>query len=140
MAQAPLAQPRDVLLGGVIRAVEDPWADVPAQEMRLGPLHKGMLCFLEWLCFSEGQRPSIPSAVLQGYELAFKESLRKLIRRTQEPSLRAKFEDMLDCPIRDNSGQCRSFTDYILSALINNGIHTRYDIEASFQYVAEKML
>ena len=46
---------------------------------------------------------------------------------------------MLDCPIRDTRGTCRTFTDYAVAALVKNGIHQRYDLEQAFAYVMEKM-
>lgn len=76
---------------------------------------------------------------MQGYEQAFKAALRAVIQRTKDPNLRATFEKMIDCPISTKSG-CRSFTDYILAALIKNGVHHQYDMEAALQYVVEKML
>jgi hypothetical protein len=87
-----------------------------------------MLRFREWLLLREG-RAGVPKGVLAAYEAAFKDQLRQVIRRTQNPALRAKLIEMLDCPVRDSRGQCRSFTDYIVSALIKNGIHHRYDME-----------
>jgi hypothetical protein len=48
-----------------------------------------MLCFREWLLIVEG-RAGVPGGVLAGYEVAFKDQLRGLIRRTQNPALRAK--------------------------------------------------
>src|SRR5262249_54671799 len=47
---------------------------------------------------------------------------------------------MIDCPLQDSRGNCRTFTDFIMGALIRNGIHHRYDIEAALQYILEKML
>jgi len=82
----------------------------------------------------------VPVEVLQGYEAEFRRSLEQLIQRTKDPELRDKFRDMLDCPVRDRKGGCRGFAEYILSALVKNGIHDRYDIEAALSYVAEKML
>jgi len=97
----------------------------------------GMNTFWEWL--TEARRPHIEPAVLQGYEHAFKEELRKVIQRTQNPDLRDRLIEMLDCPIRTARG-CRSFSDYIVGALIRNGIHHQYDLEAALGYVVEKML
>jgi hypothetical protein len=77
---------------------------------------------------------------LQGYEVEFRRSLEQLIQRTKDPGLRDKFRDMLDCPVRDRQGGCRGFAEYILAALVKNGVHDRYDIEAALAYVAEKML
>jgi hypothetical protein len=95
--------------------------------------------WLEWL-IAEARQPRISPAVLAGYEQAFKDSVRKLIQRTENPDLRAKFIEMLDCPIRDNRGGCRSFSDYIYSALLRHGIHHQYDIEEALHYVFEKMM
>jgi len=97
-----------------------------------------MITFLEWLV--ESRSPSIDPGVVQGYENAFKQALQQVIQRTQNLSLRAELEKMLDCPIRDSRGRCRSFTDYIVSALLRNGIHYRYDIEACLSYIFQKMM
>jgi hypothetical protein len=47
---------------------------------------------------------------------------------------------MLDCPIKDSQGHCRSFTDYIVSSLMRNQIHRRGDIEEALAYVYENMM
>ena len=88
----------------------------------------------------EGPQEYIPPGVLRGYDAAFRDELRGVIQRTQNPMLRATLERMLDCPIVDSRGGCRTFSDYILSALIKNGIHQQYDIEAALAYIVEKML
>jgi hypothetical protein len=97
-----------------------------------------MTDFLGWLL--EGREASVPHGVLAGYEEAFRDELVRLIRRTQNPTLKAHFTAMLDCPVRDSRGGCRSFSDYILGALIRNGVHRTSDIEAALGYVIEKML
>jgi len=98
-----------------------------------------MRTFLDWLqC--EAWRELVPAEVLQGYEAEFRRSLEQLIQRTKDPTLREKFREMLDCPVRDRQGGCRGFAEYILSALVKHRIHDRYDIEAALSYVAEKML
>jgi hypothetical protein len=101
-----------------------------------------MKTFWHWLAavIEEARRPDIPGEVLHGYELAFQDQLRGLIRRTQDPRLRAVLTDMLDCPIRDARGNCRSFMDFIVGALIRNGIHHRFDMEAALGYIMEKLL
>src|SRR5258707_1222004 len=95
--------------------------------------------FLTWM-LNEATNPYIPEGILQGYEQALKDQLRNLIRRTRDPELRDKFMDQLNCPIRDSRGTCRSFTDYAVAALVKNGLHQRYDLEAALAYVFEKML
>jgi hypothetical protein len=104
-------------------------------------VHKyGMLTdFWTWLV-TEARRADIDPSIHQGYESAFKDELQRLIRRTTNPVLRAKLEDMVECPVRDRRGRCRGFTEYIYAALVKNGIHDQYDIEAALQYVIEKML
>jgi len=97
-----------------------------------------MLSFAEWL-LAEERQPLVPQEVLAGYEYAFKQALNDLIRKTQDPVLRAKFQEMIDCPIRTARG-CRSFTNYIMGALLKNGIHNTYDMEAVLGYVFEKMM
>jgi hypothetical protein len=95
--------------------------------------------FLTWMV-NEAWRPSIDPPVLQSYEHAFQDHLRALIRRTHDPKLRATFEEMLSCPLRDRRGRCRGFAEYIYGALLKNGIDKRYDMEAAIAYVIEKML
>lgn len=97
-----------------------------------------MITFWTWL-LTEDRGRFIEPGILQGYEQAFKAALRTVIQGTEDPNLRATFQKMLDCPINTNRG-CRSFTDYILGALIKNGIQQQYDMEAALQYVVEKML
>lgn len=106
------------------------------------PSKYGMKTFCEWLkgLVLEARQPYIEPGVLQGYEHAFKDQLSRLIHRTENPHLRSKFEKMVNCPIRDSRGHCRSFTEYIMSALLKNGVHHRFDIEAALHYVVEKML
>jgi hypothetical protein len=98
-----------------------------------------MLAFREWLLLREGLRAQIPQTVLQSYENAFRDELRRLVARTQNTRLKAVLADMVDCPIRSN-GTCRSFTDFILASLIRHGVHHRYDLEQALHYVAQKLL
>ena len=95
--------------------------------------------FFAWLFLTEA-RAHVPHGVLRGYEHAFRQELLRVVRRTQNPILRAELEDMLDCPVKDARGNCRSFTNYIVGTLIKNGVHARYDLEAALAYVVEKML
>lgn len=99
-----------------------------------------MIDFQAWRLLNEVARPFVPQGVLAGYEQALKKELLRLIQRTKDPYLRDKFTEMLDCPIKDARGTCRSFSDYTMSALVKNGIHQRYDLEAALAYVFEKML
>lgn len=98
----------------------------------------GMWDFREWLLSEE--QDLVPPGVLRGYDHAFNQQLMRLIQRTHDPRLRTTFQEMLDCPIVDRRGRCRSFSDYILSPLLKNGINERYDVEAALAYVIEKML
>lgn len=98
-----------------------------------------MIDFLTWL-LTEEQGELVPQSVLQSYEFEFRRALERLIQRTQDAALRQKFEAMLDCPIRDARGVCHSFAEYILSALVRNGIHRRFDIEAALSYVFQQMM
>jgi hypothetical protein len=93
--------------------------------------------FWTWL---ESRQTHIQPEVVASYEYAFKTELQRLIARTRDPALRDKFQEMLDCPIRNAQGQCVSFTDYILGALVKQGIHHRFDMEAALGYVFEKMM
>src|ERR1700688_1444987 len=94
---------------------------------------------LEWLMLTEA-KAHVPPGVLQGYDHAFRQELQRVIRRTVNPTLRAEFDRMLDCPVRDARGNCKSFTNYIVGALVKNGVHARYDVAAALAYVVEKML
>jgi hypothetical protein len=97
-----------------------------------------MLGFREWLALQEGRKDLVPPGVLAGYEYAFRQELQKLIGRTQNPSLRAVLTGLLDCPIRTGN-RCRGFADYIVGALVRNGLHHRYDVEACLAYIFEKL-
>lgn len=99
-----------------------------------------MLYFKEWLLVVEARQEFIPQAVLQGYELAFRDELKQLIDRTQNPKLRGVLADMLDCPIQDAKGNCRTFTDYIVAVIVRNGLYRQFDMEAALGYIVEKML
>src|SRR4051794_257420 len=100
-----------------------------------------MQTFLEWLeSLCEERQKSVPPEILKSYEYAFQEKLKELLQRTQDPRLRARFEEMLKCPLRDRRGNCRGFAEYILGALVKNDLGNRYDLEAALAYVVEKML
>jgi hypothetical protein len=94
--------------------------------------------FWEWVL--EGRRGEIEPGVLHGYDQAFMDRLKVLIGKTSDPGLRAKLVRMLDCPVRDSKGNCRSFAEYIHAALLKNRIADQYDIEAALSYVVGKML
>jgi len=94
--------------------------------------------FLTW--FTESHQHRIPSTVLDSYEHEFRRQLQGVISRIENPTLKANLEQMLQCPLRDARGNCRGFAEFIYSALLRNGIHHRYDMEAALQYVIEKML
>ena len=100
--------------------------------------------FWGWLSqkkeLNEARQPFVAPSVLQGYENEFRRHLEQLIQRTDDPQLRQQFSHMLDCPIQDRQGNCRDFSEYILSTLIRQGVHNRYDIEAALGYVLERML
>lgn len=97
-----------------------------------------MLSFKEWL-LAEERQALVPPEILAGYEHAFKQELLSLISRTRDPVLREKFREMLDCPVRTPRG-CVSFTNYIVGAMVKNGIHRRYEAESVLQYVFQKMM
>jgi hypothetical protein len=97
-----------------------------------------MLQFADW--FLAEERSLVDSSVLNSYEQAFQERLEVLIRRTKAPDLRAAFEDMRDCPIKNMAGKCSRFTDYIIAALVKHGCHHQYDIEGSLQRIVFKMI
>lgn len=95
-----------------------------------------MQSFWEWL-FSEER---VSRSVLQSYDAAFRQALQGLIQRIDNPTLRARFREMMDCPIKDSRGHCQGFAEYIVGALVKNGIHNLYDLESSLAYVVGKML
>jgi hypothetical protein len=97
-----------------------------------------MQSFLEWLV--EASQPLVDPSVLKGYEFEFRRQLEWLIQRTENPLLRQQFLDMLECPITDSNGHCRSFAEYVLSALVKSGVHYRYDVEDALNYVMTQML
>jgi len=94
--------------------------------------------FKEWLL--EEKRDLVSPDVLQQWERGFRQGLETLIRRTSDPDLRAKFEAMRDCPIIDARGHCRSFSDYLLSALLSHGVHRQAEIEDALAYAYESMM
>ena len=96
--------------------------------------------FSVWAVFREASEQLVPPAILGGYDVEFKKALRSLIRRTKDPMLREKFQKMLNCPVVDSRGGCRGFSEYILSALVRQGLHYRWDIEDALSYVVSKML
>jgi len=49
----------------------------------------------------EERQQLVAPAVLQGYDSEFKQALNSLIGRTEDPALRKKFIDMLDCNVRE---------------------------------------
>lgn len=97
-----------------------------------------MLRFGNWLLTEE--RQYVDSSVLKSWETGFRDELEGLIQRTRDPKLRAEFSKMRDCPVRDNRGACRGFTDYIVGALIRNGVHRRCDLEDALSYVYDQMM
>lgn len=99
-----------------------------------------MLTFSLWWLVVEALQEFVPPSILRGYEAEFQRGLRELIDRTDDPILKRKFEDMRLCPVQDATGQCHPFSEYILAALVLNGVQDRYDIEASLAYVVQRML
>lgn len=101
-----------------------------------------MVCgvgFREWLHFHETQ--AVEPSVLAGYERAFQTELQSLINRTKSPELRQAFQDMQSCPVKDAQGRCRTWTDYILSALLRWSAGNRtIDLEDALQMIAFHML
>src|SRR4051794_32651595 len=94
--------------------------------------------FHSWL--TEGRQYRIPPTILNAYEDEFRRQLQAVVGRIHHPKLRAELDRMLDCPLRDRRGHCRTFSEFIYATLLRNGIHHRYDVEAALQYVIEKML
>jgi hypothetical protein len=97
-----------------------------------------MVTFSDWL-FQE-ERNLVDPHVLDSYERAFHEQLEALIQRTKDPALRQEFERMRACPVQDRNGRCSRFVDYVLGALIRNGITQQYDLEDSLQRIVFWML
>jgi len=97
-----------------------------------------MVAFQEWL-FAE-ERSLVDRAVLSSYDRAFQQQLEQLIGRTKDPELRKAFSDMRECPIKDRSGHCRSWAEFIVSALIRHGCHHHIDLDDALQYIVFRML
>ena len=75
-----------------------------------------MLTFIDFLrLFAEERQPLVPASVLQSYDHEFRQGLTNLIQRTQDPELKRKFIEMVNCPVRDARGNCRGFSEYILA-------------------------
>lgn len=98
-----------------------------------------MQTFWNWL-LAERRHELVPQEVLDGYEHGFRRALEQLMNKVQDPVLRDKFGQMLDCPIKDAKGRCRSFTDYIVAALVRHGIHKEADVEEVLSYVYQTMM
>lgn len=94
--------------------------------------------FADWL-FLEEQSYFDP-AVLDSYEQAFQQQLGLLIARTRDPELHRTFEDMRRCPVKNRSGRCSRFINYIVGALMRNGCHHQFDLEDSLQRIVFRML
>ena len=97
-----------------------------------------MVRFAEWFYLQE--RQVVEPEVLQSWERAFQDGLEQLIARTHDPVLRTEFDRMRSCPVRDQQGRCHSFTDYILSAIVRNGLHYTCDPEEILSYVYQCMM
>ena len=87
-----------------------------------------MVSFWEWLQLDE--RTLVDPAVVASYEKAFQQGLEGLIQRTRDPALRQALEAM----------RTFRFCNYILGALIRNGIPEKYDTEDSLQRIVFRML
>jgi hypothetical protein len=98
-----------------------------------------MQTFWEWL-LAERRQELVPQEVLDGYEHGFLRALERLTSNVQDPILKDKFQQMLDCPIKDARGRCRSFTDYIVGSLVRQGIHKEADVEDVLSYVYQTMM
>ena len=97
-----------------------------------------MVAFREWLLLSEVSL--IDPSVLNSYEQAFQQKLEELIQRTQNPELRRAFEAMRTCPIKSMNGRCSRFIDYIVGAIVKQGLHHQFDLEGVLQRIIYKML
>ena len=82
----------------------------------------------------------MPPEVLRGYDSEINRQLEQIAQRINDPGLRKQFRGMMTCGIKDSTGRCRGWGDYVMGALIRNGITDRYDLEGAIQYVFEKML
>ena len=98
-----------------------------------------MFSFATWL-IAEDRQELVPPEVLQGYEQEFQKALQQFIQQNPDPAVQQQLRQMLDCPIQDARGQCRKFSEYILSALLRNGIHREYDLEACLAYIFQQMM
>ncbi len=97
-----------------------------------------MIGFADWLILEE--RSYFDPDVLDSYEQAFQQGLESLIQRTKDPELRRTFEGMQQCPVKNQSGRCSRFVDYIVGALMKNGCHHQYDVEDCLQRIIFRML
>lgn len=100
-------------------------------------LHTCMVQFREWLLVQESAR--VDPSVVASYERGLQDGLNDLIARTRDPDLRTTLERMKRCPVRDQSGACRSFTDYITGTLIRNRCGLA-DPEESFSQVYRQLM
>ena len=89
-----------------------------------------MYTFYEWLGqLSEDRNRTVAPEVLQSYDMEMRRQLQQMATRIHDPHLRAQFLELLDCPLVDAKGRCRTFGDYVLGALLKSGLDNRYDLE-----------
>lgn len=101
-----------------------------------------MLTFYEWIAhLTEARSSLVPPEILAGYDAEIRRQLEALANtQIADPNDRSQFLAFLDCPLHDSRGNCKTFSDHVLSSLIRAGVHNRMDLEAAIQYVFEKML
>lgn len=66
------------------------------------------------------QESLVDNSVTASYERGLQQGLSDLITRTKDPGLKSTFERMKQCPVKDQTGACRGFMDYISGALLKN--------------------
>jgi hypothetical protein len=98
------------------------------QEIGRRSLNTCVLTFLEWALLET--RSLVDPGVLNSYERAFHEGLEALIGRTTDPALRQAFAAMRQF----------QFANYIVGALVKNGLHQQYDPEDCLQRIVFRML
>jgi hypothetical protein len=97
-----------------------------------------MVAFKTWLISEE--RRIVDPAIQAQYEREFMRQLDLLLSRIRSPELRKTLADMRECPIKDSTGRCYTFTSWILNSLMRHGCAARIDVEAALNYIAFRLL
>jgi hypothetical protein len=94
--------------------------------------------FREWLVLCE--RTYVDHKTVEQLERAFDQGLDQLIARLKNPALRDVLVKAKQCRVRDASGRCRGFVDYLLGSLVNHGLYREYDLEDVLNFMVFQLI